>query len=899
MPITPGTRLGPYEVIAPLGAGAMGEVWRARDPKLDREAALKFLPASFAEDPERLARLEREAKVLASLNHPNIAGIYGFHEHQGIRFLAMELVDGEELAERLRRGPMTTEDVLDAARQIADALEAAHEQAIVHRDLKPANIKLTPDGKVKVLDFGLAKALETTVASGPGQDAAMTPTITSLGTVAGVILGTAAYMSPEQARGKPVDKRADIWAFGCVTYEMLTGTLAFSGDTVSDTMAAVLTRDPDWTLLPAAAPKRLVELLKRCVRKDPRERLRDIGDARVELVEIANGSEVQEAGPALPTIPHRRLWPVALVVLAALVAGALVTAAIMRSLTTMAPPETLRVMVQAPDKQILSVQTLDFTMSPDGKTIAFVANDESGVAHIWLRSLDSEQTRMVAGTDGASFPVWSPDQRHLAFCADHKVKRVGIGGEGLQVLGNAPAPRGIAWGARDTIVFAPNANGPIMMVPATGGEPKTVTTLDAAAGETGHRLPSFLPDGQRFLYVAVPEGPDGYRTMVGSIDGAQGESVLTAKSIAIYAQPGFLVYLNQGSVFARSFDAGTLKLSGTPRPIADLDLSTGGYAGAAPFTVAGDGTLVQRVATLVTERLEVLDRSGKTIEKLPIPDGDFQGRALSPDGRHLVMQYQKPGETTVPLYMLGLGRGIFSRFTFDGENDQAPVWTPDGRRVIYGSDRPGGRDFYWKNADGSGSEELIADVPGPFNDPNAVTPDGRWLVYTSYGGETGEDLWIVGLDGKHEARPLLKTKTSELDAVLSPDGRWIAYRSDESGEFELYAQSFPELGHKVRLTINGTFGDLQTARPTRWRSDGREILSYSPDGRTVMSIPVTLGPELTAGVPVPLFKLPPEVDLATPAADGQTFYACVANQTFSRGLIRVVKNWTTGSDAAR
>jgi Tol biopolymer transport system component len=887
--LSPGTRLGPYEILAPLGAGAMGEVWRARDAKLDREVALKFLPSFFAEDPERLARFEREAKVLASISHPNIAGIYGFHEHQGIRFLAMEMVAGEELAERLKRGPMPLDDVLDAARQIADALEAAHEQGVVHRDLKPANIKLAPDGKVKVLDFGLAKALETVAASGPGRDSAASPTITSLGTVAGVILGTAAYMSPEQARGKSVDKRSDIWAFGCVLYEMLAGKLAFDGDTISDTMAAVLTRDPDWSAVPQSTPRRLSSLLKRCLRKDPRERVRDIGDARVELSEIAGGGAVTEADPAGSTAPRRRLWPVVVI---ATVAGLLLTAVVMERLTKVPPPETLRVMVQAPDKQTLSVQTPDFTMSPDGSTIAFVASDESGLAHIWLRSLSSEQTRVVTGTEGASFPFWAPDGRHLGFCADRKLKRVGIDGEGLQVICNAASLRGAAWGAGDAIVFAPSADGPIMMVPSTGGEPKAVTTLDKAAGETGHRLPSFLPDGRRFLYAALPEGPNGFSTKVGSNDGKPGPTVVSAKSVAIYAPSGYLVYLNQDRVFARPFDAGTLKVSGTPRPIADLDLSTGGYAAAAPLTVAGDGTIVQRVATLVTERLEVLDRQGKSLGKLPIPDGDFQGRALSPDGRHLVMQYQKLGDTAAPIYMLDLGRGIFSRFTFDSENDQAPAWTPDGRHVIYGSDRPGGRNFYWKNADGSGGEELLADVPGPFNDVNAVAPDGRSLVYTSYGGDTGEDLWIVDLDGKHEARPLLKTKASELDAAVSPDGRWIVYRSDESGEFELYAQSFPTLGHKVRLTINGAFNDFQKgAVMTRWRSDGREIVYFSPDGRTVMSIPVTLGAELTAGVPVPLFKLPPEVDVVTPSPDGQKFYASVANQTFSRGLIRVVRNW--------
>jgi Tol biopolymer transport system component len=662
-------------------------------------------------------------------------------------------------------------------------------------------------------------------------------------------------------------------------------------------MAAVLTREPDWSAVPPTTPQRLTSLLKRCLRKDPRERLRDIGDARVELGEIAGGGAAVETGPSVSADPRRRAWPVALI---ATVAGVLLTAVVMQRLAKAPAPGTMRFMVQAPDKQILSVETPDFAMSPDGSTIAFIASDPSGRGHIWLRSLGSEQTRMVPGTDGASFPFWSPDGRHLGFCADRKLKRVGIDGESLLVLCNAASLRGAAWGVKDVIVFAPSADGPIMMVPATGGEPKPATTLDKATGETGHRLPSFLPDGRRFLYVALPERTDGYPTKVGSLDGEPGPTVVTARSVAIYARPGYLVYLTSDSVSARPFDADTLKVSGIAHAIADCDLNSGGYAAAAPFTVAGDGTIVQRVATLVTEHLEILDRQGKSLGKLPVPEGDFLGRALSPDGRQLVMVYQKPGDTITPLYMLDLGRGIFSRFSFDSEGDQAPAWTLDGRRVVWGSDRPGGRNFYWKNADGSGGEELLADVPGPFNDVCALTPGDRSLVYTSLSGDTGEDLWIVDLDGKHDARPLLKTKANEMDAAVSPDGRWIVYRSDESGEFELYAQSFPTLGRKTRLTVNGAFNDVQKGQViTRWRSDGREILFFSPDGRTVMSIPVTLGAELTAGVPVPLFKLPPEVDFVTASPDGQKFYACVANQTFSRGLIRVVKNWAKGLDETK
>jgi Tol biopolymer transport system component len=898
--LSPGRSFLHYRLVKKLGAGGMGDVWKAADTTLGRDVALKFLPPSFADDPERLARFEREAKVLASLNHSNIAAVYGLHVSDGMRFLAMEAVPGVDLAERLKRGPMPADEAIDAARQIAEALETAHEQGIVHRDLKPANIKLTPEGKLKVLDFGLAKALETATISGAGRDMAMSPTITSLGTVAGVILGTAAYMSPEQARGKSVDRRADIWAFGCVLYEMLTGQLAFAGETVSDTMAAVLTRDPDWGAIPASTPRRLLSLLRRCLRKDPKERLRDIGDVRVELQEITKGATAEEAPSATTAgaAPRGSVWPVAA---GALIVGGLATWAAMRVTAKVpAPPPPLRVLVQAPDKQTMTPEPSDLSMSPDGTTIALVAAGEDGVAHIWLRALGSEQARMVSNTDGASAPFWSPDGRNLGFFSDHKLKRVSINGEGLQTLCATPAPRGAAWAADDTIVFAPTADGPIMAILASGGNPKAVTQLDSAAKVTGHRLPKLLPGGRRFLYVTVPGVNDGWVTKVGSLDGSPGIAVVTADSVAVYAEPGYLVYLSKNNVFARRFDPSTLKVSGSPRAIPDMDLDTGGFAAEVPFSVGPDGTIVQRASALITEHLEVLDREGKSKGKLAAPDGTFGFRTLSPDGRRLALMYTKPGEQNIPIYLLDLARGIFSRFSFDGTNDQVPIWTPDGGRVIWASDRPGGRDLYWKRTDGASGEELLADAPGPFNDINTLTPDGRSLVFTSYGGDTNEDLWIVDLDGKHEPRPLLKTKANELDATISPDGRWMAYRSDESGDYELYARSFPDMEKRVQLTANGTVQNIQTlAMPTLWRGDGREIVYSAPDGRQVMSIPVTPGPTLETGTPVPLFRLPREVHFVTAEPDGQRFVACVANETFSRGLIRIVKNWSGAIDDSK
>jgi eukaryotic-like serine/threonine-protein kinase len=892
MPLAPGMRLGPYEILAPLGAGGMGEVFRARDTRLDRDVAVKALPEVFATDPERLARFEREAKLLASLSHPNIAGIYGLEESGTERYLVLEFVDGETLESRLKHGPLALDEALETGARVAEALEAAHEAGVVHRDLKPGNVMLTRSGSVKVLDFGLAKSGATSSA-GSDPHLSASPTITSINTHAGVILGTAAYMSPEQARGRLVDRRTDIWSFGCLLFECLTGKQAFQGETVTDLVARILEREPDWTLLPDGTPERVRKLLRRCLRKDARERLRDVGDARLELREVMQG-DGEDRTPAQPVanriVRRRSSWPIAA---AAVLVTFLFTLVLMRFLAHEQTAKTLRVAVLGPEGAVLSQEVPDIAISPDGSTLAFVAQDSVGIGHLWLRSLASTTCRMLPGTEDANLPFWSPDGRNLGFFSGQKLKRMPLGGDNPQVICAAPNPRGGAWGKGDLIVFAPAAAGPLMQVPATGGEPRPATTLDAARGETAHRFPEFLPDGKRFLYVALPGKEGRMDTRIGTLDAVLGPVVATAQGAAVFAQPGFLVFNHEGTIVAQRFDPKSGRVSGNSQPIRDLVDVTGQYSGSPVVAVSATGLLAQRQLLAIDQRVDVLDRSGKVLGNLPgLPSASFGDLSVSPDGSRIVLGYFQLGTLGGHLLMAEPARGIAARFTFDGQLDLAPVWTPDGRRVIYGSDRVGGRNLYWKLADGSGGEEALADVPNLFNDPNVVSRDGKTLIYRSLSGETNEDLWTVSLQGDPNPTPLLHSRFNELDATLSPDGKWIAYRSDESGRFEIYAQAFPTLDRKVRVSVDGTVNSANSRMMIlRWRNDGREILFMASDGQTVMSAAVTSLDPLSVGSPRPLLRLPAGVVDADASLDAERFYVVMPNGTAGRSVINLVMNW--------
>jgi eukaryotic-like serine/threonine-protein kinase len=889
MSLPAGTRLGPYEILGPLGAGGMGEVYRARDTRLDRDVAVKALPQMFAADPERLARFEREAKLLASLHHPNIAGIHGLEESGGQRYLILEFVDGETLESRLKRGALPMDEALQVGIEVAQALEAAHEAGVIHRDLKPGNVMLARSGAVKVLDFGLAKG-GASESGGSDTNLSASPTITHMATSAGVILGTAAYMSPEQARGRAVDRRTDIWAFGCLLFECIAGKQAFEGETVTDLIARILERDPDWSALPAGVPERVRELLARCLRKDKKDRLRDIGDARLELQEaLTRGTRTERAETPAAALPRRRRLPMVMAILGTVV----VTAGLMRLASPRREVGTLRVSVLGPEGATLSGEVPDLVISPDGSTLAFVAQDTSGVQHLWLRPLSSATARMLPGTEGANLPFWSQDGKNLGFFADEKLKRIPVSGESPQLVCPAPNPRGGAWGPHDVIVFAPTATGPLLQVAVSGGETKPATTLDASLGESAHRFPTFLPDGDHFLYVALPGRESRLDTRVGTLNAKPGPIVATGAGGAVFAKPGFLVFNREGTIVAQPFDDASRKPSGNPQPIRDLYDVSGSYSGSPAVSASATGVLVQRDLPSIDERVEVIDRTGRPTGSLPgLPSGSFSDLRVSPDGSRVVLTYSKRGVSGTYIMMTDPARGIAARFSFDGQNDLSTVWTPDGRRVIYGSDRTGGRNLYWKRGDGSGGEELLADVPNLFNDPNDVSPDGRTLLYRSLSGETGEDLWTVSLDGNHQASPLLHSRFNELDGVFSPDGRWIAYRSDESGRFEIYAQSFPALDQKTRVSVDGTLNSANSrVSITRWRKDGREILFLAQDGQTIMSAAVTSLEPLVIATPKPLLRLPRGFLDVEISPDAQKFYVTMPNGTSGRSVINLVMNW--------
>jgi Tol biopolymer transport system component len=743
---------------------------------------------------------------------------------------------------------------------------------------------ITPSGQVKVLDFGLATASGAT-ATGSNPNLSHSPTLTHQQTRAGVILGTAAYMSPEQARGRVVDRRTDIWSFGCVLYECLTGKPLFQGETVSDLIARILEREPDWSALPANTPPRVRDLLKRCLRKDARERLRDIGDARLELQD----THALVDGTVTPVTMGRARsaklpW---------LVAGAgivLAAAAIALRPAPRVPDEkTMRVSIPLPASLEVNAETPDVTLSPDGKTIAFVATDSSGTARIYVRPLATQTTRVLPGTEEAYIPFWAPDSKQLAFFAGNDLKRMALTDERPQVIAEAPNARGGAWSSHDVIVYAPNASGVLMQIPASGGTPKPATTLDEKNNETAHRFPQFLPDGDHFLYVCLPEKKNGLDTRVGTLDAVPGPVVFTSPLRPTYVAPGYLVSWQNQAVMAQPFDARTYKLSGTPQVIRDLGDATGQYSGSPVMLASDDGMLIQREIRSDNTRLVLVDRAGKEIRTLPLRTGSYGEPHFSPDGTRLAFTYgEESGKQHT--WVADITRGVTTRIEFEGNFDTYPVWTPDGKRVVWGSHREAGRNLYWKSADGSGEDELLADVPNIFNDPRSVTQTE--IVYRSLSGATSEDIWVLPLTAPRTPKPLLVTKFNEVDPALSPDGKWLAYRSDESGHFEVYVVAYPSLANKIRVSKDGTVPNLfSTLTLINWRNDGRELFYIGGDGRTVLAVPVTTGDTFTFGNAVPLFRMARESVGVDNAPDGRTFVVCIPAQAETRSILNLVINW--------
>ena len=841
MSLAPGTRIGPYEVAGPLGAGGMGEVYRATDTKLKRQVAIKILPSSLAADVDRLARFQREAEVLASLNHPHIAAIYGLEESSGMTALVMELVEGDDLSQRIARGAMPLDDALPIAKQIAEALEAAHEQGIIHRDLKPANIKVRSDGTVKVLDFGLAKAMDPATASSP--EAMNSPTITSPAmTQAGMILGTAAYMAPEQARGTVVDKRADVWAFGVVLYEMLTGQRLFAGTTMSDTIAAVLTREPEWTALPAGTPPAIRKLLRRCLEKDRKRRLTDAGAARLEIDDALTASPTVEGASASGVLaatasPRARLpWIVATAAVLGMATLAVPAARYLRQ-TPLPVPREMRLEITTPATDA----PLQFALSPDGRSLVFVASAD-GPSRLWLRPLGETEAQPLAGTEGATNPFWSPDGRSIGFSTTTALSRLDIAGGTPQVLATvAGNPTGGSWNADGTILYTPGVTSPLWRIAAAGGEPTAVTQLEPP-GQTAHRYPQFLPDGRLFLF-SVQGTPDTAGIYLGSLDGGAPARLTTADSGAQFLPPDRVVFVQAGTLVSRRLDLVGRALTSEPVTLADEvgadAISRGGFA------VSGTGLVAYRVGGNAARQLTWFDRTGKAVGVAGEPDAsDPAYPELSPDGRRVAMRRAVQGN--IGIWLRDLLRGGMTRLTFDAAFESVPVWSQDGARIAFNSNRTGVYNLYAKASNGSGAEAQLVDSRNN-TVPQDWSRDGRWLLYHELHPTTGRDLWALDMTSRDlTPRAVANTPAEEVVAAFSPDGRWVAYQTNESGRFEVVVQPFPDAGGKWQVSTAGGVAP-------RWRADGKELYFLAPDA-TMMAVPVTAaGPSFEAGTPVPLF----------------------------------------------
>ena len=906
-----GTKLSQFKITAKLGSGGMGEVWRAEDTKLGREVALKVLPDEFAQDPERMARFEREAKMLASLNHPNIATLYGLETAESgtetetgrgqTIFLAMELVEGEDLTERIKRGPVPLEEAVPIALQISEALEAAHEQGIVHRDLKPANIKLRPDGTVKVLDFGLAKAWDAETGD---SSLSLSPTLTAHATAAGVIIGTAAYMSPEQAAGVAADRRADIWAFGVVLWEMLTGNKLFEGETVSHVLAAVLKDEPDPNVLPVHLPARIRELIERCLRKKPKDRLQAIGDARILLDEYrADPEAFAAAAPdALPVPdpqpPWKKALPWALALMAGITAAVLGVGALSESRAT---SETIRFQVQPPEGrgfQLDSIRPGPVVVSPDGQSLAFVAWDTDGQVRIFVRDLDEVQPRVLAGTESAQYPFWSPESKSLGFFADGKLKKVSASGGQPLTLCDAPDGKGGTWSPEGVILFAPEATRPIQRVSQLGGEPVDVTTFDEERGDESHRHPRFLPNGKDFLYLArFSEGYDeGHAIVAASLDGGEEKVIVRSPAAAEYAS-GHLLFLRERTLMAQPFDPDSLELSGEPFPVADTVVLISTGTAQSVFSASQTGVLAYQGGTLSADLvLRWRGRDGSTIETIGEParfTGDVQ---LSPTENTAMVQIRADEGDNRDLWVVELDRKLRTRFTFSPEGDDSPVFSPDGEAVVWEvTDDKERMALHRKSIGGSGDGDVLAE----FNKetwPISWHPSGEVVLLAREVSEApdNQDLLTWQISGGAEPQPWLATEFVEYGGSFSPDGHWVTYGSNESDEWEVYVAPFPGPGRKWQVSVGGGGWPV-------WRGDGAEILYINTTGELMEVAVEERGSGLAFGQPQALFQHRftsngPGFDVS---ADGERFLVVEAAENVPPEPVTVVVNWPAAIEAQR
>ncbi len=894
MPVSPGTHLGPYEILSPLGAGGMGEVYRARDTRLDRTVAIKILPSHFSGDAARKQRFEREARTVSSLNHPHICTLHDIGHDSGVDFLVMEFVEGETLAKRLSKGALPFDQILHYGTEISDALSKAHRQGVVHRDLKPANIMLTKSG-VKLLDFGLARLLPAAVApmSPSAISAAGTPPLQEMATASkpltaeGTLVGTLQYMAPEQLEGKDADARTDIFALGAVLYEMATGKKAFEGKSQASVIAAILEKDPTpITTLQPLAPAALERVVKACLAKDPDDRWQTAHDILLELKWIAEGGS-QAAGPA----PAGSRWKLPIWFTGAgwvLAVAALALAGWLHFASNRLEPLVSRSVILPPEKTTFNVSFPGgghLAVSPNGHRLAFVAVGSDGARKLWVRPVSSLQAAALPGTEEAFYPFWSADSRSVAFFARGKLKRIDVEGGNPQNICDAPEGRSGAWNQNGVIVFAPAPTGPLSRVTQGGGTPEKVTTLDESRQETTHRWPWFLPDGDHFLYFARSRSAGKSVVFVQSLRTGKRELVLATGTSAVYSS-GYLLFMRESALVAQPFDAGRLALSGEPSVVADSVQSDLGF-GKGHFSVSDNGILVYLPGNAVGDsQLVWFDRTGRQIGSAS-ETGNFTSPAISPDSRLLAFSaVDTSGKADI--WVQDLLRGTRTRLTFDPLYAVDPIWSPDGRQIMFASFRAGQYDLYVKPADGSRDEQVLLSVAGG-KYPSSWSKDGKFIAYEFYGvpGMVGEDIWVLPLGGAKQPFPFVQSQFEKLQPRFSPDGRWIAYQSDETGRFEIYVAPFPGPGGRRQLSVSGGI------RP-RWRGDGRELFFLGSDNR-LMAVDIrTSGARLEPGAPQALFQTRAKVarSVYDVAPDGSKFVIATTLPEQNATPVTLVTNWS-------
>jgi Tol biopolymer transport system component len=894
MPLAPGTRLGPYQIESAIGAGGMGEVYKAQDTRLDRTVALKVLPAVLAADPQFRERFEREARSISALSHPHICTLFDVGHQDpapgsgqpAVEFLVMEFLDGETLAARLTKGAVPLDEALKIAGEIASALEKAHKQGIIHRDLKPGNIMLTKAGS-KLLDFGLAKvvaagsvsaAAPTALAASP-LPSVQTPALTAQGT----ILGTFQYMAPEQIEGQEADARTDIFAFGVVLHQMVTGQPAFSGKTQASLLAAILEREPPPVSQFVGSPASLGgldRLVRTCLAKNPDDRFQTAHDLWLQLRWLAESGGGASAPP--PAVaPATRTGARTAGLVAAGLAVAVLGAAAGYFARTAPDARVTRFIVVPPAKASFGEA---LAVSPDGTRVAFIASVD-GNSQVWIRTLDTLVAQPVPGTDGAGFSVfWSPDSANLGFFADSKLKRVSVAGGPAQTVCDAPGPSGGTWNRDGVIVFAADTSEGLSRVASAGGKPTALTTLDASRQDVSHRWPAFLPDGRHFLYLARSAQTEHHAVFVASLDDPPHRTLLVSiASNATYAPPGYLLFVRERSLMAQPFDAKALKLTGDAFPVAEGVGTSATRIMLGTFSASDTGVLVYGTGTPPNRQYAWFDRAGKELSRVA-PIGQFGDVALSVDGTRAAVRQDTANNADI--WILDLVRGVPSRLTFDPGVEQYPVWSPDGSHVAFRSSRGGVGDIYQKLASGVGAEELLL-KSGAGKFPTDWSRDGKFLLVTDINPKTKYDISVLPLTGDRKLTPVIQTDFNEAIARFSPDGRWIAYQSDDTSKPDIYIQSFPPSGGKAQISTGG-------GSWPHWRGDGNELFYLAPD-RKLMAVPIKHGaadslPRALFETQIEAYTAPNRYDVT---ADGQRFLVNVPVGAPVTTPLTVVMNWTT------